>query len=78
MNGMLTFALTKLFQLQFRHPSRHTDICAVISLATVRALKPDIFPFALLFFSHKTFRDPSRLRRVGDSRKLSLPETNQY
>jgi hypothetical protein len=68
MNSMLALPVTKLLQFQFRRPGHYTDICAVISLATVRALKPDIFPFALLFFSHKTFR----------SRKLSLPETNQY
>jgi hypothetical protein len=53
MNGMRTFVVTKLFWLYFRHTLCRTDARAVIPMAALFALKPDIFSFALL--SHKTY-----------------------
>ena len=58
MNGMFTFLFTKLLELQFRRALGYTDTCAIIPFATLPALKPDIFPFAL-FFSHKVRSHPA-------------------
>jgi hypothetical protein len=53
MNCMFTLVFTKLLQLQFWRALCHTNTCAVVSMATLFTLEPDILSFALLLSSHK-------------------------
>ncbi len=52
MSSMFTLVLAVLLQLELRCTLSDTDIRAIVSIAALATLKPDIFPFAFLF-SHK-------------------------
>ena len=51
MNSTFSLLLTIFLELHFRRAFCHTNACAIVSIAALSALKPDILSFTL-FFSH--------------------------
>ncbi len=51
-SGMFALVLAELLEFPLRRTLSHADVRAIISTAALATLKPDIFPFAVLF-SHK-------------------------
>lgn len=66
---MFALVLAELHEFPFRRAFSHTDIRAIVPIAALFALKPDIFPFAFLF-SHIT--SPNRAQSSINVNQLML------
>jgi hypothetical protein len=66
---MFALILAELLEFQLRRTFCHTDIRAIISTAALATLKPDMFPFALLF-GHKIYPN---LGTATKTTHISLP-----